>query len=135
MGARARKGDGMRTTTRPTPDRVDRALASARRAVGRLVDLLGEEDRGLAERAAAALTEVGPFAVGPLTRALSRAGSPRHRARIIVALVGFAPQAGTAVMRALLNAREHDPHEDVRAVAGEAVSCLFMNEATRPRAS
>jgi hypothetical protein len=72
----------LKPTTGSKPDRVDRALASARRSVGRLVALLGEEDQAVLEDAARGLAGFGPFAVGPPAAALPRAVSPRHRAAI-----------------------------------------------------
>jgi hypothetical protein len=83
----------MRTRTEQTLDRADRALAAVRRGVGELVELLGDEDQAVIEKAALALGEVGPYCVGPLAAALPRARSPRHRAAIIGALMTFVPQA------------------------------------------
>src|SRR4051794_29088043 len=93
-------------------DPVDRAVASARLAVGRLIRLLCDEDRTTVEKAAGALAEVGPFAVGPLAAALPRAESARDRVVIIGALRNLGLQAKAPALRALNAAlkREQDPH-------------------------
>src|SRR4051794_4468708 len=105
----------MNSMTRPKkspPDPVDRAVASARAAVGRLIQLLCGADGVMVEKAAGALVEIGPFCVGPLAAALPRAESPRDRLVILGAMLTFAPQAKVAVGRALNAAlkREQDLH-------------------------
>jgi HEAT repeat protein len=116
----------LRKGQRPPPDRVDQALASARRAIGRVVDRLGDEDEAVVEKAAVALSEIGPFAVGPLASALTRSPSPRHRAAIIGALLTFGPQAGSVVLHALAGAMKRDPDECVRTAAQAAITSLLM---------
>jgi hypothetical protein len=114
-------------------DEVDRAVAAARRAVGRLGRLLGDEDEGMMRKAAVALEEIGPFAIGPISSALRRAKEPRHRLIIMGMLMSFAKQARGPVSAALSAAvaREKDPH--VRARAGAALShviaCGFVADA------
>src|SRR4051812_45939584 len=67
--------------------KVARAVASVRRAVGRLVALLGHEAPAVLDGAGLALAALGaPAVVGPLAAALPRAASPRHRALIVAAL-------------------------------------------------
>ena len=102
-------------------DEVDRAVAAARRAVGRLAGLLGDEDPDVLRKAAAALAEIGPFAIGPLSSALRRAKEPRHRLAIMGMLMSFARQARGPVSAALSAAlaREKDP----RVRAGPAPPC------------
>ncbi len=97
---------------RAKPDEVDRAVLAARRAVGRLVTILGEDDPEVVQRALHALGEIGPFSVGPLASALPRAESPRQRIIIVRALMHFSGQARPAVVRALIAAvrRETDPY-------------------------
>ena len=74
------------------PDETERALVAVRKAVGRLVRLLGDEDPVVIEKAALALGEIGPYVVGPLASALPRSPSPRHRLAILGALVTFGTQ-------------------------------------------
>src|SRR4051812_13950087 len=82
-------------------DEVDRAIEGIARAVTKVVKLLGDEDTGLAARAAHALLEVGPFAAGPMAASLARAASPHHRARILGTMLQMEPRPSTEVMRAL----------------------------------
>src|SRR4051794_15424896 len=89
---------------KPPPHPVDRAVARARAAVGQVIELLCDEDRGTVERAAAALTEIGAFAVGPLAAALPRAGSARGRLAIAGALLALGPGDPGAAVRALARA-------------------------------
>src|SRR4051794_11170814 len=118
----------MDAMTRTKPDHVDRAVISVRKAVGKLVALLGEEDWPTVERAALALGEIGPFAVGPLAAALPRGRSVRHRLALIGMVVSFGPQAGSPASRALtaILEREKDPH--VLAAARVAFSRLVMDD-------
>ena len=74
------------------PDETEQALVAVKKAVGRLVRLLGDEDPAVIEKAAFALAEIGPFVVGPLALALPRSPSPRHRLAILGALVTFGTQ-------------------------------------------
>src|SRR5947209_1166951 len=96
-------------TKKARPDRVARAMANIKTAVGRLALLLADEDPATAGKAAEAVAEIGPFAVGPLTAALPKGPSPRHRAAIIGALLTFGHQAKAPVARALRGAMERDP--------------------------
>ena len=113
--------------TKTPPDEVDKAVAAARKAVGRLAKLLGDEDPTVLLKAASALAEIGPFAVGPLAAALPRASSPRHRLAIMGALLSFGDQAYVQVAAALTAAikREKDPF--VRAKAGAALAHLIAS--------
>ena len=113
------------TGTKAPPDEVDEAAAATKKAVGRLARLLGDEDRAVLLKAASALAEIGPFAVGPLAAALPRASSPRHRLAIMGALLSFGDQAYVQVAAALTAAikREKDPF--VRAKAGAALAHLI----------
>jgi hypothetical protein len=106
-GATAKAGDISRRRAMggrvevPKKDEVDRAVAAARKAVGRLVALLGEEDLAVVGKAAVALEGIGAFAVGPLAAALPRARPPRHRVAIARALIRVAPRARVEVVEAL----------------------------------
>ena len=90
--------------------------------------LLGAEDRPTVEKAALALAEIGPFAVGPLAAALPRGRSARHRLAIIGMLVCFGPRAGAPATRALTGIlkREKDPH--VLTAAQAAFVKLVMDD-------
>jgi len=104
--------------TKLAKDEVELAAAAVRRGIGRLVALLGDEDRAVIDRAAVALGEFGAAAVvGPLADALPRSPSPRHRLAIMGVLIAFGRAERAAVTRALTEAvrRERDPH--VRAAA------------------
>src|SRR4051794_38005110 len=85
------RGIHMAVTRRKQPplDQVDRAIVAVERAVGRLVAMLGDDDPAVLERAALALEQIGPFAVGPLASGLKTAASSRHRVVIIGALLTF----------------------------------------------
>src|SRR5688572_21116341 len=117
----------MATTKKVTPtDRVDRAVASVRAAVGRLIRLLCDEDPATFAKAAEAMMAVGPFAVGPLVAALGRAKSSRDRRVIIGALLTVGPMEMTPVMRALNTTLERDPDPRVRGAARAALDSLIM---------
>ena len=107
MGRLVRSGDPKRTddgddpggsevrktnAAKSKPDETERALVAVKKAVGRLVRLLGDEDPVVIEKAALALAGIGPFVVGPLASALPRSPSPRHRMAILGALATFGPQ-------------------------------------------
>jgi hypothetical protein len=66
-----------------TRNPADRAVACIRAAAGRQPCCLGDEDPATFETAAMALGAIGPFAVGPLTAALPKGPSPRHRVAIV----------------------------------------------------
>jgi HEAT repeat protein len=94
-------------TTKPESERgpaqvVDRAAVAVRRAIDRLVRLLGDDDLAVVHGAALALDELGARAVvGPLAAALPRARAPRHRAAIIGVLIKYRKEEQAAVLRAL----------------------------------
>src|SRR3954449_247645 len=117
----------MAVTRRKQPqlDQVDRAIVAVERAVGRLVSLLGDDDPAVLERAALALAEIGPFAVGPLAAALPKAASSRHRAIIIGALLTFGRQAKVPVMNALIGTLKREPDPHVKAAARVALEALL----------
>jgi len=101
----------MRSESEPHPE-VDRAARAVRRAIGRLVQLLGDEDLAVVQWAGLALADLGAVAVvGPLADALPRARGPRHRGAIITVLLAFHPQEEAAILRALTGAlgRETEP--------------------------
>ena len=108
-------------------DEVDRAVAATKRAVGRLVKLLGAEDPAVMTKAAAAIVDVGPLAVGPLASALPRSKSPRHRLAILACLMTIGPRAVAEVsgVLALAIRRERDP--EVRLKAGAVLSHLMAS--------
>jgi hypothetical protein len=101
-------------TTKPESERepaqvVDRAALAVRRAIGRLVQLLGDDDLAVVYGAALALDELGARAVvGPLAAALPRARAPRHRAAIIGALFTYRKAERAAVLRALTGAMKRE---------------------------
>ena len=108
------------------PDEVDRAVLAARKAVGRLVKLLSEDDPGLVQRALHALGELGPFSVGPLAAALPRAASPRQGLIIVRVLMHFSGQARPEVVRALTAAARREKAPDVLAEAQASLSHLMV---------
>lgn len=106
----------MGTRAKKTPtDEVDRAVAAARRAIGRLAALLGEEEWPAVGKAALALERLGPFAVAPLAAALPRARSPRHRLAIAGVLMGFAHHDRGEVAKAPDAAVRREKAPEVRA--------------------
>jgi HEAT repeat protein len=105
--------------------------ASLSVAIGRLAELLADDDPTVAARAAEALAEVGPYVVGPLAAALRRAKPPRHRAAIIGALLTFGPPAPSRAGRALLAAARGDPDPRVRAAAEAALTALLLADERR----
>jgi len=114
--------------TKLAKDEVELAAAAVRRGIGRLVALLGSEDRAVIDRATLALGGFGaPAVVGPLAEALPRASSPRHRLAILGALLAIGTMERAAVTRALTDAvsRERDPHVRLRAQA--ALTSLILS--------
>jgi hypothetical protein len=100
----------LRSDSKPTV-KVDRATEAARRAIGRLVQLLGDEDMDVIQAASQALAQLGGRAVvGPLAAALSRSACPNHRAMIVGVLATFAEKEKLRVFSALFSAckRERD---------------------------
>ena len=115
----------------PSPDRVGRGLARRLRhgrAAGQAY--LGDDDPTIVAQAAQALEGIGPFAVGPMIEALSRARQPRLRAAIIAGLVTFGPRARLPVLGALnqVLVREKDPR--VRAGAEMALKSVIAGRST-----
>jgi hypothetical protein len=97
---------------RPPRDEVDMAVDALRRSIGRMITLLGHEDLDIAQRAYRPLVELGASTVvGPLSSALPRARSPRHRGFIVMLLLEFAAVEKARVLRALTLAlhREQEP--------------------------
>jgi hypothetical protein len=105
---------------------VDRAVASVRRAIGRLVQLLGHEDTAVVLAAASALEALGPAdVVGALATALPRATGPRHRAAIVGALFAFRGQEKAAVLRALAAARARESVPELAIRIGATLSAVI----------
>jgi len=114
--------------TKLAKDEVELATAAVRRGIGRLVALLGDDDRAVIDKAAVTLGEFGAAAVvEPLAAALQRAPSPRHRLAIMGALLAIGTQERAAVTQALTDAvsRERDPH--VRLRAQGALTSLILS--------
>jgi hypothetical protein len=104
-------------------DEVDRAVAAARRAVGRLARLLLAEDMEVVDKAAGAIVGFGPVAVGPLAAALREAPAP-HEVAIVVCLATIGPRArGEAGAAPAAARRSEDPH--IRAWAAGALAELI----------
>jgi hypothetical protein len=114
--------------TRAPKDEVDLATAALRRAVGRLIRLLGHDDPRVVTRAALALHELGPYAAGPLAAALPRAGSRRAKVMIIAALRGGGAATRAAATAAAWRAMRREEDPVVRAAAHRAHRWL-MREA------
>jgi hypothetical protein len=95
-----------------TNTEVDRAVLAVRRAIGRLVRLLGDDDLAVVLDAAVGLKALGAKAVvGPLAAALPGAAGPWHRAAIICVLIPLAAEEYSQVAEALVGAleRENEP--------------------------
>jgi HEAT repeat protein len=115
--------------TKAGRDEVDQAVAAVRRAIDRLVQLLGDADFAVITKAALALAELGaPAIIGSLAAALPRAPSPRHRAAIIGALLTCGSQARSPVLKALIGAVRRDPDPHIRAAARAALVALTAND-------
>jgi hypothetical protein len=115
---------------------VDRAALAVRRSIGRLVQLLGDDDLAVVYDAALALEALGARAVvGPLAAALPRATNLRHRAAIVGALFTFRKAEQAVVLRALTAAmkRERDPELAMRIRA--ALSAAIMPDLIPSRPS
>jgi hypothetical protein len=76
---------------------VDRAAEGIRRAIGRLIALLGDEDPGTICGTFETLVSIGAFAAEPLAQALPRPASVWHRAAIMNCLMELAPVARPVV--------------------------------------
>jgi HEAT repeat protein len=107
--------------------KAERAAAAVRRAIGRLVKLLDEEDEGDVYAAAIALEALGGRAVvGPLAAALSRSSSPRHRMLIVGALAAFGREEKASVIAALFAAKKRERDIQVAAVIQDALMRLLL---------
>ncbi len=120
------------SSSKTAPDKVDKATADVRRAIGRLIGLLGDEDLAVVEKAVERLVEIGPFAVTPLAAALPRATTQCQAMRIIVMLQAIGQHypgpIQAAVGRALTAAIRNSRCPELRAFAAEAMSRLIMPE-------
>jgi hypothetical protein len=116
---------------------VDRAAVGVRRAIGRLIALLGSDDQGEVAGAAVTLISIGAFAAGPLAAALPRARSVAHRAGIMTCLMELSPVARAGAMRAMSLAMRREPDDHLRASAcrcfGELVAASFADGIARRR--
>lgn len=133
----SRRQDVMAKTLRTaTLDDVSRAQASVRRAIGRLITLLGDEDVEILNAAALAIQPLGAAAVGPLAAALPRGRSPRHRRAILGVLLGLGPLDLAVAARAVSRAAQRDPDEGVREIAHWVLDQLIMRDiASRQKTS
>jgi hypothetical protein len=101
---------------------VDRAADGVRRAIGRLIALLGDDDPDMISGAFETLVSIGAFAAEPLATALFRAAEVRQRAAIMTCLMELAPVARSVVFGAMLRASQRDPA--LRATAGRNLVAL-----------
>jgi hypothetical protein len=104
---------------------VDRAAEGVRRAIGRLIMLLGSDDQQEVAGAYEMLIAIGAFAAGPLAAALPRARSVAHRAGIMSCLMELSPVARAEAMRAMSEAMRREPDPDLRASAGMCFRALL----------
>ena len=115
-------------------DVLDRAVGLLAKAVTRLIELLDRDECATLAKAALALGDIGPFAVGPLGSALLAAPEPRHRGMMIVVLNGLASRSPGAVLDALepLIAREDNPFvlEAARALRADLLAGKDVGDAT-----
>jgi hypothetical protein len=113
--------------------KVNRATGTVRRAIGRLVRLLGEEDDDEARAAAVALLGLGGRAIaGPLAAALPRATSPRHRGLIVELLASSGPEEGPTAIRSLLAARKQEHDLQVAALIQVKLMALLLPGPGKP---
>jgi len=114
---------------------VDRAAEGVRRAIGRLIALLGDEDPVTICGAFETLVSIGAFAAEPLAKALPRPASVRHRAAIMNCLMELAPVARPVILREMLRASQRDCDPALRASAGQDLLALtgaiVMDDITR----
>jgi hypothetical protein len=103
---------------------VDRAAEGVRRAIGRLVALLGDDDPDMISSAFETLVSIDGFAAEPLATELPRAVSVRHRAAIMNCLMELAPVARPAVLRSMLRASQRDGDPALRASASRNLVAL-----------
>jgi HEAT repeat protein len=92
--------------------KVKRAATSVRRAIDRLVQLLGDEDPAVVGEATLALQDLGARAtLASLSAALPGAAKPGHRAALILLLGTLGRVSQIEVAMALTEAwkRERDP--------------------------
>jgi hypothetical protein len=103
---------------------IDRAAEGVRRAIGRLLALLGDEDPVTICGAFETLVSIGAFATEPLAKALPRPASVWHRAAIMNCLMELAPVARPVVLRAMARASQRDGDPDLRASASRNLVAL-----------
>jgi hypothetical protein len=118
-----------------TQPEVDRAVLAVRRAIGRLVRLLGDDDLAVVLDAAVGLEALGAKAVvGPLAAALPRAAGLRHRAAIIGVLIPLAAEEYSQVAEALVGAleRENEPVLLVRIATDLHTLIVARRNSSRP---
>jgi HEAT repeat protein len=124
----------MSTSQRKQPvDEVERARNALRRAMNRLVALLGDEDRDVVERATTELLALGIRAVDPLVHALPRAKQPWHRIRIIGLLHHLGAQAPQKVGAALIRIVRKDEVPVIREAARRALLALVLAAHLMPK--
>ena len=88
LGAHKIGGNGMNATSR-SGNEVDRALASVKRALAQLINLLKSPDEAVRAGAADALRGLDPPPVRDLIGALTKARDARFRVEIIRVLSGL----------------------------------------------
>jgi hypothetical protein len=118
---------------------VERAAEGVRRAIGRLVALLGDDDPSTIYGAFETLVSIGAFAAEPLATALPRAAEVRQRAAIMTCLMELAPVARSVVFGAMLRASQRDSDPALRAFAGRNLVALtgaiVMDDIARRKAN
>jgi HEAT repeats len=108
-------------------DKVARASRAVDRAIGQLVNLLGDPDKEVLKEAFDALGVLGARAiVGPLAEGLAAAPSADHRAFIVGALIEYVGDANPRALRALVAARKQEDHPTVAALIQVAITKLMM---------
>src|SRR5262245_2118960 len=105
------------TRTKKPKDEADQAVASARRAIGRIVRLLAHEDPSVMHRAIGALVEFGNAASEPLAANLLRAKTSQLRGQIILMMRGVCKAPGPKIHEALMRTMQNEPDEKVRTMA------------------
>jgi hypothetical protein len=120
---------GVRTNLNPEP--VERDRLAVRRAIGRLIQHLGDEDPTIVAKAAQALEEIGPFVVGPLIDALPRARSARLQLAIMGALLNYGHLALRPIHEALIGVLTRAQDPSVQAGALFAMRKLSMGQSTQ----
>jgi hypothetical protein len=129
----------MSTRTRSeseTHPEVGRAVLAVRRGIGRLAELLADDDLAAVRGAALALEALGGKAVvGALAPALPGAATPRLRAAIAGALFAFHREERAAVVGALIEAIEWETDPVLAINLRAALSAVIAAdmETSRPR--